>query len=147
MPWMVYFQQSAVVTRHLQTSKAMSEERTGTLLGSVLTQLIMIGALVTLAAAQSINKDGVGDKGCKVKGLEKAWGIPLMVIGSIWLYRWFCGLKMGSHGDFLLCALELLYITVTSLRSMLWLSCPGDVSSQIKGRMIQLVNGMHNQVW
>lgn len=57
MPWMIYFQQSAVVARRLQTSKAMSEERTGTLLGSVLTQLIMIGALVTLAAAHSINKD------------------------------------------------------------------------------------------
>ena len=85
MPWMIYFQQSAVVARRLQTSKAMSEERTGTLLGSVLTQLIMIGALVTLAAAHSINKDDVGAKGCKVKDVEKAWGIPLMVIGSIWL--------------------------------------------------------------
>jgi len=57
MPWMIYFQQSAVVARRLRTSNAMSEERTGTLLGSMLTQLIMIGALVTLAAANSINKD------------------------------------------------------------------------------------------
>ena len=54
---MIYFQQSAVVARRLRTSNAMSEERTGTLLGSMLTQLIMIGALVTLAAANSINKE------------------------------------------------------------------------------------------
>ena len=57
MPWMIYFQQSAVVARRLRSSEQMNEERTGTLLGSVLTQLIMIGALVTLAAAHSINKE------------------------------------------------------------------------------------------
>ena len=34
-----------------------SEERSGTLLGSILTQLIMIGALVTLAASHAVNKD------------------------------------------------------------------------------------------
>lgn len=57
MPWMIYFQQSAVVARRLRTSTAMSEERSGTLLGSILTQLIMIGALVTLAASHAVNKD------------------------------------------------------------------------------------------
>lgn len=58
MPWMIYFQQSAVVARRLQNPEQMAEERTGTLLGSVLTQMIMIGALVTLAASHTINKDG-----------------------------------------------------------------------------------------
>eukprot|EP00438_Fugacium_kawagutii_P013527 Skav223263 [mRNA] locus=scaffold1037:222397:235492:- [translate_table: standard] len=57
MPWMIYFQQSAVVARRLQNPEQMAEERTGTLLGSILTQMIMIGALVTLAASHTINKD------------------------------------------------------------------------------------------
>ena len=53
---MIYFQQSAVVARRLRTSPHMSEERSGTLLGSIVTQLVMIGALVTLAASP-MNKD------------------------------------------------------------------------------------------
>lgn len=65
MPWMIYFQQSAVVARRLQNPEQMAEERTGTLLGSILTQMIMIGALVTLAASHTINKDGHrGGDGC-----------------------------------------------------------------------------------
>eukprot|EP00931_Biecheleriopsis_adriatica_P117646 TRINITY_DN93146_c0_g1_i1.p1 TRINITY_DN93146_c0_g1~~TRINITY_DN93146_c0_g1_i1.p1 ORF type:complete len:440 (+),score=72.84 TRINITY_DN93146_c0_g1_i1:96-1415(+) len=53
MPWMIYFQQSAVVARRLTTGKDLSEERAGTLMGSILTQLIMIGALVTMAATKN----------------------------------------------------------------------------------------------
>lgn len=51
MPWMIYFQQSAVVARRLVTDKDLAEERTQTLFGSILTQLVMIGTLVTLAAS------------------------------------------------------------------------------------------------
>jgi len=51
MPWMIYFQQSAIVARRLRTERALREERCHTLFGSVMTQLVMIGALVTLAAA------------------------------------------------------------------------------------------------
>mmetsp|Transcript_105871 Transcript_105871/g.330118 ORF Transcript_105871/g.330118 Transcript_105871/m.330118 type:complete len:441 (+) Transcript_105871:98-1420(+) len=51
MPWMIYFQQSAVVARRLVSRQDFIEERTQTLFGSVLTQLVMIGTLVTLAAA------------------------------------------------------------------------------------------------
>ncbi|CAK9085686.1 unnamed protein product [Durusdinium trenchii] len=57
MPWMIYFQQSAVVARRMRTCTEMDQERTGTLVGSITTQLIMIGALVTLAAAKSGNRD------------------------------------------------------------------------------------------
>mmetsp|Transcript_90546 Transcript_90546/g.180152 ORF Transcript_90546/g.180152 Transcript_90546/m.180152 type:complete len:447 (+) Transcript_90546:37-1377(+) len=51
MPWMIYFQQSAVVARHLTTPAQLAEERANTLVGSILTQLVMIGTLVTLAAS------------------------------------------------------------------------------------------------
>mmetsp|Transcript_65389 Transcript_65389/g.202541 ORF Transcript_65389/g.202541 Transcript_65389/m.202541 type:complete len:456 (-) Transcript_65389:64-1431(-) len=57
MPWMIYFQQSAVVARRLVTVEDASAERTSTLVGSVLTQLVMIGTLVTLAAAGKASKD------------------------------------------------------------------------------------------
>eukprot|EP00928_Gymnodinium_smaydae_P036890 TRINITY_DN2570_c0_g1_i1.p1 TRINITY_DN2570_c0_g1~~TRINITY_DN2570_c0_g1_i1.p1 ORF type:complete len:509 (+),score=89.80 TRINITY_DN2570_c0_g1_i1:131-1528(+) len=63
MPWMIYFQQSAVVARGLRTASDVAEERVQTLVGSILTQLVMIGALVTLAAAHTVQKDlnSVGD--------------------------------------------------------------------------------------
>lgn len=51
MPWMIYFQQSAVVARRLTTQRDITEERRQTLFGSCLTQLVMIGTLVTMAAA------------------------------------------------------------------------------------------------
>lgn len=57
MPWMIYFQQSAVVARRLHTDNDLQQERAQTLFGSVLTQVVMIGALVTLAAAPRPNKD------------------------------------------------------------------------------------------
>lgn len=69
MPWMIYFQQSAVVARRLQNPEQMAEERTGTLLGSILTQMIMIGALVTLAASHTINKAPA-----RLGGHGGAWG-------------------------------------------------------------------------
>lgn len=57
MPWMVYFQQSAVVARRLHTDGDLQQERAQTLFGSVLTQVVMIGTLVTLAAAPRSGKD------------------------------------------------------------------------------------------
>jgi Mn2+/Fe2+ NRAMP family transporter len=52
MPWMIYFQQSAVVARRL-TNDELKEEQASTFLGCCLTQLIMIGTLVTFAAAKA----------------------------------------------------------------------------------------------
>jgi Mn2+/Fe2+ NRAMP family transporter len=53
MPWMIYFQQSAVVARRL-SSRDACEERVHTFFGSCLTQLIMIATIVTFAAAKAI---------------------------------------------------------------------------------------------
>jgi NRAMP (natural resistance-associated macrophage protein)-like metal ion transporter len=76
MPWMIYFQQSAVVARQLRTKEDLDEERCHTLAGSCLTQLIMIGALVTLAAAhaQSRNIESVRDI---AEALSPVLGVPL----------------------------------------------------------------------
>merc|ERR1740121_802383 len=62
MPWMIYFQQSAVVARRLRVAD-FETERKQTMLGSVLTQLVMIGMLVTLAYAhkQGIDIETVTD--------------------------------------------------------------------------------------
>jgi len=57
MPWMIFFQQSAIVARRLQTDSDFRQEQAHTAVGSTLTQVIMIGALVSLAAAPSAGKD------------------------------------------------------------------------------------------
>jgi len=50
MPWMVYFQQSAVVARRLTTTKEVAQERTQSLVGSILAQLIMVATMIVMAA-------------------------------------------------------------------------------------------------
>merc|ERR1719213_620545 len=52
MPFMLFFQQSAVVSRQLQPGADEHAERVDTMVGSSLTQLIMIGALMTTAASR-----------------------------------------------------------------------------------------------
>merc|ERR1719335_398079 len=62
MPWMIYFQQSAVVARRLTTFEEMKRECSHTMFGSFLTQLIMIGTLVSLAATRKQKSlEGVSD--------------------------------------------------------------------------------------
>lgn len=53
MPWMIYFQQSAVVARRIQSRAQVDTERCHTMFGSCLTQLIMIGTLVSIAAVKT----------------------------------------------------------------------------------------------
>lgn len=57
MPWMIYFQQNAVVAKQLTTKEDMFEEKVDTFVGSCLTQLVMIGTLVTLAAAHATDRN------------------------------------------------------------------------------------------
>ncbi len=49
MPWMIFYQQSAVVDRHLLPSQLRSS-RLDTAVGSVITQLVMIAVVVMIAA-------------------------------------------------------------------------------------------------
>lgn len=65
MPWMIYFQQSAIVAKGLGTPSEAMSERCDTLVGSLLTQGIMIGTLITMAATRSLTRvdhlETVGD--------------------------------------------------------------------------------------
>lgn len=82
MPWMVYFQQSAVVARRLHTHGDLQQERAQTLFGSVLTQVVMIGTLVTLAAAPRAAKDLKSVKDIQL-ALEPVFGhIPSVLLLS-----------------------------------------------------------------
>jgi Mn2+/Fe2+ NRAMP family transporter len=49
MPWMVFYQQGAVIDKGL-TGKSLRRERAGTAAGAVITQLVMIAVVITLAA-------------------------------------------------------------------------------------------------
>ncbi|HUY52057.1 MAG TPA: divalent metal cation transporter [Streptosporangiaceae bacterium] len=49
MPWMIFYQQSAVIDKGL-TPAGIRRERAGTAVGAVVTQLVMIAVVVTLAA-------------------------------------------------------------------------------------------------
>lgn len=51
MPFMIYFQQSAVVARKIGPGAEMRDERSTTFIGSFLTQMIMIATIVSMAAA------------------------------------------------------------------------------------------------
>ena len=57
MPWMVFYQQSAVVDKGL-TVDHLRHSRIDTAIGSVVTQLVMIAMLVTTAATLWANKEG-----------------------------------------------------------------------------------------
>jgi len=50
MPWMIFYQQSAVIDKGL-TVKELGHARVDTVVGSVLTQLIMIAIIITTGAA------------------------------------------------------------------------------------------------
>merc|ERR1719272_70630 len=80
---MIYFQQSAVVARRLQAGRDMKDEQAQTMFGSVLTQVIMIGALVTLAAAPRADKDLQSIKDIQL-ALTPVFGhMPSMVLLSL----------------------------------------------------------------
>lgn len=76
MPWMIYFQQSAIVARRLSSRKDLAEERVQTAFGSLLTQLVMIGALVTMAAAPRRPKD--------ITGIKDVQEVLLPAFGETW---------------------------------------------------------------
>lgn len=57
MPWMIFYQQSATVDKGLRPAD-LPGSRWDTAIGSVVTQLVMIGMLVTTAATLWANKEG-----------------------------------------------------------------------------------------
>jgi len=69
MPWMVYFQQSAVVARRLVTQKEVAQERTQALLGGFMAQLIMVAVMLVLAAAAP---QGITTNLDSIQGIQEA---------------------------------------------------------------------------
>jgi Mn2+/Fe2+ NRAMP family transporter len=57
MPWMIFFQQSAVVDKQLRLDH-LRAARWDTAIGSVATQIVMIAVLVTTAATMAADHDG-----------------------------------------------------------------------------------------
>lgn len=63
MPWMIFYQQGAVIERHL-TCKNIQKEKMDTKVGTFITQLIMIGFIILFAAAtdgHSVNLRSIQD--------------------------------------------------------------------------------------
>ncbi|GAB4930619.1 hypothetical protein MAHJHV33_49820 [Mycobacterium avium subsp. hominissuis] len=52
MPWMIFYQQGAVVDKHLSES-TIRQARYDTAFGAVLTQLIMIAVVITMATRKA----------------------------------------------------------------------------------------------
>jgi Mn2+/Fe2+ NRAMP family transporter len=51
MPWMIYYQQSSVVARRVTTPNEVAQQRTESLLGSIVTQIIMIATMIVVASS------------------------------------------------------------------------------------------------
>ena len=58
MPWMIFYQQGAVIDKGLRP-QGIRRARAGTAAGAVLTQLVMIAVIVTLAATRGRAHDGI----------------------------------------------------------------------------------------
>eukprot|EP00746_Dinoflagellata_sp_MGD_P018480 gnl/MRDRNA2_/MRDRNA2_142856_c0_seq1.p1 gnl/MRDRNA2_/MRDRNA2_142856_c0~~gnl/MRDRNA2_/MRDRNA2_142856_c0_seq1.p1 ORF type:complete len:460 (+),score=63.84 gnl/MRDRNA2_/MRDRNA2_142856_c0_seq1:149-1528(+) len=56
MPWMLYYQQSAICTRKIKV-KDMKYERVDTLIGSILAQTVMLSMVIAMGATQFVGKD------------------------------------------------------------------------------------------
>jgi Mn2+/Fe2+ NRAMP family transporter len=57
MPWMIFYQQGAVIDKKL-SSATIWQARQDTAFGSVLTQLIMIAVVIAVAAAVGLHNPG-----------------------------------------------------------------------------------------
>lgn len=60
VPWMVFFQQSAVAARGLDGAQDLAEERIHTAVGSFLTQFVNIAATVSVAATSGMRRNLAG---------------------------------------------------------------------------------------
>jgi Mn2+/Fe2+ NRAMP family transporter len=117
MPWMIFYQQSAVVDKKL-TVEALPHARVDTAIGAVATQLIMVAIIVTTAATLFVHHQTVQDAahaalalvpltGSKAAGI--AFGAALLgaaMLGALvvslataWAFgeafRWPCSLDFG----------------------------------------------------
>jgi len=87
MPWMVFYQQGAVIDKRLRKDQ-LKTARYDTWIGAILTQLIMIGVVIALAAAVGRSHPGVTlntiqDIAGALKPVLGAAGAPLVGLGMV----------------------------------------------------------------
>ena len=93
MPWMIFYQQGAVVDKHLSLA-TIRQARHDTAAGAVLTQLIMIAVVVTVASTiGSHNGEATLDT---VGGISTALTPYLGRVGGTVISVWECSARRSS---------------------------------------------------
>lgn len=86
-PWMIYFQQSAVVARRFTTTQEVAQERTQSLLGSCMAQAIVIAVMIVLAGTPQEARNLENIAGIQV-AIEPIFGA---VLSKVLISLAFCG--------------------------------------------------------
>jgi Mn2+/Fe2+ NRAMP family transporter len=92
MPWMVFYQQGAVVDKHLRGNGELKVARWDTWTGAILTQLIMVCVVIALAA--TVGRTNPGASLNTIQDIAGALQPALGTVGAIVL----CGLGMVGAG-------------------------------------------------
>ncbi|GHP00412.1 hypothetical protein KSF_104590 [Reticulibacter mediterranei] len=92
MPWMVFYQQGAIVDKHLHGSQQLKIARWDTCLGAIVTQVVMIAVMVMVAA--TIGQQNSGASLQTIQDIATGLQPTLGVVGAIV----FCGLGMAGAG-------------------------------------------------
>jgi len=92
MPWMVFYQQGAVIDKHLRGYGELKVARWDTWLGAILTQVIMIAVVVAMAA--TVGRTNPGASLTTIQDIASALQPALGSVGAVVL----CGLGMVGAG-------------------------------------------------
>jgi Mn2+/Fe2+ NRAMP family transporter len=92
MPWMVFYQQGAIIDKQLTSPNTLKIARGDTWIGAILTQIIMIAVLVAMATTI-----GKSNPGAPLNSIQDIAGAMGPVIGGA-AAALFCGLGMVGAG-------------------------------------------------
>ena len=92
MPWMVFYQQGAVIDKHVQGKRELKVARWDTWTGAILTQVIMICVVIAMAA--TVGRTNPGASLNTIQDIASALQPALGTVGAIVL----CGLGMVGAG-------------------------------------------------
>ncbi len=92
MPWMVFYQQGAVVDKGIGRNHQMKIARWDTWLGAVVTQVIMIAVVLSVAATVGQSHPGISLN--SIQDIAAALQPAIGIVGAIV----FCGLGMAGAG-------------------------------------------------
>ncbi|HTI14882.1 MAG TPA: divalent metal cation transporter, partial [Dictyobacter sp.] len=92
MPWMVFYQQGAVIDKHLKGKGELKVARWDTWLGAILTQVVMIAVVIAMAATI-----GHTNPGASLNTIQDIAAALVPVLGSTGAIL-ICGLGMAGAG-------------------------------------------------